>query len=427
MKKQNSARVRVAFLVCFIFMGIVAAGAQEKEAPTASFARGKVYLNVKNADIKTVLQIFAKATGINIVIGSDVSGEVTVAFSGIAPKDGLEAVMRTKGLDWFEEHGTVFVSTKKIMRTYSLGNARPSDLQATLTAILPAGSIVTADDSYNVLVIQTTSDYLPRLEKLIQELDVPPMQVMIEARVLQIRNTYGGNLGADLKYSRGNNSIQTKNFTGKPTDTAAQGLYGQVLSVLSAASLEAYLSALAYGSGYDVIASPRLTTLNNKEAVILIGSKLGYKTSIVSTTSTSQVINFLSVGTSLTITPNVTKSGFIRIKVLPKISDGAIVGELPQENTTETRNEVMVKDGQTFVIGGLVKENETESNYGIPLLMDLPLIGSIFRKTVVSTEKNELLVLVTPRIITPAYLESMQKEVEGMKKRIVDQGSRLIH
>jgi type IV pilus assembly protein PilQ len=124
----------------------------------------------------------------------------------------------------------------------------------------------------------------------------------------------------------------------------------------------------------------------------------------------------------------VTKSGFIRMSVEPKISDGSIVGDLPQENTTETKNEVMVKDGQTFIIGGLTKDKETEDNYGIPFLMDIPLIGGLFRKTVISTEKHELLVFVTPHLLTPEFLETMQKtKVEATEERARKAKARLIH
>jgi type II secretory pathway component GspD/PulD (secretin) len=308
-----------------------------KDAANITIEKGKVYLNLKDADIKSVLQIFAKATGVNIVAADDVTGKITVTFSGIVPKDGLEAVLRTKGLDWFEDHGTIFVSTKKIMRTYYLANARPSDLQSTLSAILPTGSIVSANDSYNVLVIQTSSDYLPRLEKLINELDVAPLQVLVEAQLIEVQLSEGSNLGIDSKYtyqSNVNNKVQNVGMAGRPTDDKAQGMYGQVLS----GNVEAFLSALTNKSGINVIASPRLTTLNNKEATILIGSKFGYTTSVISQTSTTQIVNFLSVGTQLSITPNITKNGFIQMRVSPKISDGSVVNNLPQENTTETHN-----------------------------------------------------------------------------------------
>jgi len=388
---------------------------------------GRVYLNLKDADIKSVLQIFAKATRSNIIASDDVQGKVTVTFTGVTPKEGLEALLRAKGLDWFEEAGTIYVSTKSILRTYYLDHARPSDLAQTVKDILPAGSKVSVDDSYNVLVVQTSSDYLPRLETLIKELDIPPTQVMIEVHMVELRHTDGGNLGFDAKYVNPQDTtdiVQTKALAGRPTDTGAQGLYAQVFS----GDVETYLSVLKTSTDFNTIATPRITTISNKEATLLIGSKLGYKTTVVTETTTTQEISFLEVGTSLKLTPHVTKSGYVRMIVQPKLSDGNIVGDLPQENTTETKNEVMVKDGQTFVIGGLMRDKDTQDDYGIPILMDIPLIGTFFRKTVMTKEKHELLVFVTPHILTTEKLEAVsQGGIKEIQEKSAKMKARLIH
>jgi type II secretory pathway component GspD/PulD (secretin) len=427
-KLEVKSKKAVALCFCLLVLSFSFLGPAQaaKGKPDLTLEKGKVYLNLKDADIKNVLQIFAKATGINIVAADDVTGKITVTFSGIVPKDGLEAVLRTKGLDWFEDHGTIFVSTKKIMRTYYLANAKPSDLQATLAAILPTGSIVTANDSYNVLVIQTSSDYLPRLEKLINELDVAPLQVLVEAQLIEVQLSEGSNLGIDSRYTYQNNvndKAQNIGMAGRASDANAQGLYAQILS----GNAEAFLSTLSNKSGINVIASPRLTTLNNKEATILIGSKFGYTTSVISQTSTTQVVNFLSVGTQLSITPNITKNGFIQMKVSPKISDGSVINNLPQENTTETHNEVMVKDGQTFVIGGLTKDKDVQTDYGIPFIMDIPLLGAFFRRTVITKQKDELLVFITPHILTPEYLGTLNQPIDEMKKKSADHKAHLVH
>ncbi|MEE8638338.1 MAG: secretin N-terminal domain-containing protein [Candidatus Margulisiibacteriota bacterium] len=422
-KVQKYGVIIIVAVLCFLFTG----QAWAARATNVQIKKGRVYLNLKDADIKSVLQIFAKATRSNIIASDDVKGKVTVTFTGVTPKEGLEALLRAKGLDWFEEAGTTYVSTKKIMRTYYMENARPSDIEDIVKDILPAGSKVSVNDSYNVLVIQTTSDYLPRLETLIKELDVPPTQVMIEVRMIELRHTQGGDIGVDAKYiNPGDTSdiIETKNLAGRSTDTGAQGFYAQVFS----GDIEGYLSALKTGAKYNTIATPRITTISNEEATLLIGSKLGYKTTVITETATTQEIRFLEVGTSLKLKPHVTKSGFIRMTVEPKISDGNIVGDLPQENTTETKNDVIVKDGQTFVIGGLMKDKDTQDDYGIPLLMDIPILGALFRRTVITKEKHELLVFVTPHILTAQILESIdQPKIKEMEEKGAKTKARLIH
>lgn len=413
----------VVFGMLFVMAGMVWAA----PATNIQMRKGKVYLNLRDADIKSVLQIFAKATKTNIIAADDVKGTVTVTFTGIAPKKGLEAVLRTKGLDWFEEEGTLYVSTKKILRTYYLENARPSDIKTIVENILPTGSMVSVDDSYNVLVIQTSSDYLPRLERLIKELDVLPTQVMIEVRMIELKHTDGGKTGVDIKYTNPsdvNDVIESKGFAEKSSATDPEGFYAHILS----GDIETYLSALQTAVSYNVVATPRLTTLSNREASLLIGQKLGYKNTVITDTTTTQQIEFLEVGTSLSITPVVTKGGYIRMVVAPKLSDGTIINDLPQENTTETRNEVMVRDGQTFVIGGLLKDKDTQTDYGIPFIMDIPLIGAFFRRTVVSKEKQELLVFVTPHILTAKNLKSISSDrIKELEEKSAREKARLIH
>jgi len=247
--------------------------------------------------------------------------------------------------------------------------------------------------------------------------------------MIEIQGLNDANLGADVSYGRadGNSSVQTAGQAGRPGGDGAQGLYAHALSIFTSGSLEAFVSALATSTKLNVVATPKLTTLNNKEAHILIGSKLGYKTTTVSATSTTQTVNFLEVGTTLSIKPNVTKNGYIRMVISPKVSDGTVVNDVPDENTTETMNEVMVKDGQTFVIGGLTKEKEVETNYGVPFLMDIPLIGGLFRKTVTSKEKTELLVFVTPHIITPEYLDVLNKPIHDLADQAAREKANLIH
>jgi len=417
----------LAILLVSAAASLLFAADSDSSAKNAYVSKGKLYVNLKDTDIKNALQVFAKATGKNIATGDDVKGRITITFSGINPQAGLESVLRTKGFDWYEENGTIYVSTKKVMRSYPLMNAKPSDLQAILTSILPQGSTIATDDSYNTLVIQTTSDYIQRIDKLIKELDISPMQVVVEAKLIEISRTNDTNLGLDLSYSRNNSSVKTTNLAGRDTDTEAQGLYAHALSFFTPGSLEAYLSALSTQKKVNLVAAPRITTLNNKEASILIGSKFGYKTTITSQTSTSQVINFLSVGTSLILTPNITRNGNIRMKVAPKISTGSVTNDLPTENTTETLNEVLVADGQTFVIGGLINEKENITDYGIPFLMDIPIIGGIFRKSVPSTEKTELLVFVTPHIVTPEYLDTLNAPIKEMERRHAEEKAGVIH
>jgi type II secretory pathway component GspD/PulD (secretin) len=181
--------------------------------------------------------------------------------------------------------------------------------------------------------------------------------------------------------------------------------------------MEAYLSALEKTVGYDIVASPWVMALNHEPAYILIGSKYGYKTSIVSQTSTIQEIRFLEVGTKLNFTPHINEDGFIIMDLYPAISDGSVKDDLPQEDTTETKNRVLVKDGQSVVIGGLTKKFDREVVIGLPILSSIPFLGNLFRRTEIQSEKREVMVIVTPRIVTPAFLQEASDQAADLETR----------
>ena len=421
----------IKVLIVMILMFVIAGGASLAAQTTATSVEkteaGYLSFKLKDADIKSVLQIFAKQLGINIVAGDDVKGTVSLSFTKVRPREGLEAVLRAKGLDWFQEGDTLIVTTDKAVRTYILEYANAEEVQKTLDLLAGPGDVISVNASYNALVVKTSTDNIGRIEKAIREMDVPPLQVVVEAKIIEIKLGDVGNLGLDVKYENPrdvNDIAQTKNLAGRPTDTGAFGFYAQAISN----NVEAYLSTLQTLVGYNLITAPRVTTLNHKEASILIGSKLGYKTAVITDTGTVQQINYLTTGTSLKFTPHVSESGFIRMLIEPKISEGYISeGDVPNENTTETKNEVLVKDGQTIVIGGLYKNSETQTDKGVPILMHIPLLGGLFRKSEVLNEKRELLIFITPHIMTPEYLQKLADESKEFEKREREQRSTIIH
>jgi len=397
-----------------------------KDAIIINGQSGNLTFNIKNADIRSVLQIFAKQLGINIVSSNDVAGNVTFSFTNVDPREGLEAVLKAKGYDWFQEGDTLVVSTKDTVRTYLLEYSNAVEVKAALDNIAEKSDSISVNESYNALIVRTSTKNIGRIEKAIKDLDVPPTQVVVEAKIIEIRDNDNGSVGLDIKGTQAgnvNNFAETLNLAGRPTDTSAKGFYAEVFK----GNVEAYLSALLTKSNYNLVAAPRITTINHKQATILIGSKLGYRSAVITQTGTVYQVNFLTTGTNLTLTPHVGEGGYIRMTILPKVSDGSVTDDLPTENTTETFNEVLVKDGQTVVIGGLIKTVENQVDSGVPFLMQVPILGSFFRKTTIQNEKRELMIFVTPHILTPEYLTQMDNERTKTLDTAVNRKSTLIH
>ncbi len=429
MVKKITGIILVLFCICVASNMVFSAGSKEASSSKVSATASKgglLSFNLKDADIKSVLQIFAKQLGKNIVAGDGITGKISLSFSNVKPQEGLESVLRAKGYDWYLEGDTIVISNQKVVRTYLLQYANAAEIKGALELLMSKDDQVSVNDSYNALIVKTSSENIGRIEKAIRNMDIPPVQVMVEAKIIELKVGDVGTAGLDMKvnYQKNPNvNIQTKNFAGKASDATAQGVYAQVIT----GNIESFLSALQTQTGYDLVASPKIATLNHKTATILIGSKLGYRTSVITQTSTTQQINFLETGTRLTLTPHVSDDGFIRMTIYPKISEGYVTDDLPTENTTETQNEVLVKSGQTIVIGGLTKNAQTQTDSGIPILMDIPFIGTLFRKTSINNEKRELIVVITPTIMTPEYLQTMQNDLDSMNKKAKDNGASLIH
>ena len=425
--KVKSQKLKIAIAILLLGLTVMAQAATppKEEAPKVGTG-GTLTFKLKDADIKSVLQVFAKQLGVNIVAGDDVTGKVTFSFTNVKPREGLEAVLRAKGYDWYQEGDTVVVTAKPTVRTYLLEYTSATEVQSALSQLMESGDSVSVNESYNALIVKASTKNISRIEKAIRDMDIPPVQVMVEAKILEIKYDDSGSAGLDIKYTRPqdpNDTAQTTGFAGKPTGSGAFGFYAQVISQ----NVDAYLSTLLTKTNYNLVAAPRIATLNHKEANILIGSKIGYRTAVITDTGTVYQVQFLTTGTELTITPHVGEGGFIRMKIYPKVSEGTVTQDQPVENTTETQNEVLVKDGQTVVIGGLIKNAETQIDYGIPFLMDIPLLGGLFRKTSIINEKRELLIFVTPHILTPEYLTKLSEENKGIMEREKKEGAGIIH
>jgi type IV pilus assembly protein PilQ len=399
---------------------------------------GNLSLVFQDTDVSQAIFMLAQETGLNLIPSRNLRGQITLSLNNISTSEALKVILEEaharivpegsllKVVPVIEQFEATEVETNVLVKTYKIDYVDTANLVATLTNMLPDAEKIDTVKGTNLLVVRGQRATVKKADALIKSMDVAPKQIVVEAKVVELRTKDNAHVGFDIKGTNPNDVndiVQTLGLAGRPTDTGAQGIYAQVLS----GNVNAYFSALANLTGTNIVASPRITTLNDKPAHILIGAKYGYKTAVITETTTTQQIEFLEVGTSLTITPHITRDGFIQMTVEPKVSDGSVVNDLPQENTTETKNEVMVQDGQTIVIGGLYKDKEVQTDTGVPFLMNIPFLGSFFRKTATEIEKHELLIFVTPHILTPETLIKMSKEVNEMGQKFDEDRSRLVH
>jgi type IV pilus assembly protein PilQ len=396
-------------------------------------------INIQNTDLRAVLETISRETGLNIIASANVKGNVTANLNGVDLETALAAILKSTGYVAGREGNIIYVGLptdlvqmnqfqdRIVTRVYRPNYVKAADLQTLFTPLLttdgkitvstasqidiPADQVKTGGNSFAGLDTVVVRDYetvLQQLDEIFAEVDVKPRQVAIEAMILSVKLNdlfkFGVNLSA-LRDHANVNLISGTIPTGLGSLTLSDdGLHFGFLD----ASLGAFINALEKIGDTDVIASPRLTCLNKQRAEIQIGEELGYVSTTVTESSSTQTINFLSVGTLLRMRPYIGNDGLIRLEVHPELSTGVVDVKqglsLPQKSVTQVTTNVLCPDGCTVVIGGLIREDLTNSTSQLPIFGNIPYVGWLFRQKNQTIVRNEIIVLITPRIVSEPFM-----------------------
>jgi type IV pilus assembly protein PilQ len=282
----------------------------------------------------------------------------------------------------------------------------------------------------DTIIILDYPENIADVEKLLKELDIRPRQVLVEATILSATLNEGMEFGIDLNFMAGTHltgvstteevggvltSALETTVTSPIQQIAAGGIPGSMLETagfariggsglrigVSSGDVAAFITALESVTDTTILANPKILAVNKQLGQVYIGTKIGYIDQTTQTqTSTTQSVKFLDTGTKLSFRPYIGNDGYIRMDIHPKDSSGTLkANDIPDEFSAELATNVMVKDGQTIVVGGLFRDVVVTSRSQIPLLGDLPLIGGLFRGTNDQTTRQEVIVLLTPHIV----------------------------
>ncbi len=298
------------------------------------------------------------------------------------------------------------------------------------------------------IVIEDYPENIAEAEKLLKQLDVRPKQVLVEATILSATLNEGMELGVDLNFlggvhldgtdatpdlisegiepSRGTAALTpmgqiAAGTPGSPIETfgfARVGGNGLRIGVTSG-DFAAFITALERVTDTTILANPKILAVNKQLGQVYIGTKIGYISQTTQTqTSTTQQVDFLDTGTKLSFRPYIGDDGYIRMDIHPKDSSGTLkANDIPDEFSTELATNVMVKSGQTIVIGGLFRDVVVTSRSQIPLLGDLPLVGGLFRGTSDQTTRQEVIILLTPHIIEEPEETNSEARIDDVRRK----------
>lgn len=477
-----------------------------------------VTLDFKDADIQNVLRVLAYKSGVNIVAGKEVAGTVTIRLVDVPWEQALQVILSTYGFAYERDGNIISVATIEALKerrekkkelteiegvtskVFTLQYLDASDAKKMLEPQLsPQGKIsvleITGQKGWKIgavvaggssseegkerrsrenarsrsLVITDTPTFLDRIAKILKEIDVKPVQVLIEARIMEVSKDVlrdlgvewstgsrlqnhqalttagvlngGINVKAGHDYTRGvvsgSNYSQTEpgdatgydpsNFTPlatnlNPYNAGLQLLYQKLFGT----QMEAMIHALEEDVRTNTLSAPKILTLSGQEALILIGQKYPIIESNISGTSGTATITlayYQDVGIQLYVVPQVSgDEQFVNMIVHPVVSsftNTVSANAYPILLTREAETQVLMRDGETIVIGGLLKDVKSKGRIGIPILGDIPIIGNLFSRATNDTEKIDLLIFVTARIIRPGELT---EEEMAMVKQALDAG-----
>ena len=403
-------------------------------------------IDFDDVDISKALAALGQLSGMNILVGRGVTGLVPAAnLQNVTAEEALNAITKSLGYVYERDGNFVFVWTaadslarkqaarKTVQKVFRPKYVSVKDLQMLLTPMLtkPGGLIAVTTPTEmgleesrtkvggnslaqtDALLVIDFPEVIAQIDMVVADIDVPPSQVMIEAMILSVKLEDSMKLGVNFALLNGNEKQLVTSGSGSQINSNVGFNKNSLIPV--AGDFVASTAGLKYGfingdlAGFvealeklaetSVVASPSVRVLNKQRAELIIGQRLGYKTTTFNGTQSIENINFLEVGTKLLLRPFVAQDGLVRMEIHPEKSTGIIADGLPQSTTTEVTSNVMVRDGSTIVIGGLIEEQANQTQTRIPGLGALPVIGNLFKNKDNATTRTELIVLITPRII----------------------------
>jgi type IV pilus assembly protein PilQ len=415
----------------FLIAGVVAFALSGPVSPADSLAPGRtVSLDADDANLPAVLKILAEKGDLNIITGPGVAaGRITIHMKDVPIDQAVNLVVRAAGLAYERIGNSILVAESKTLHEETglsayVVNLRFADANDVKAALRGLTDQIEVDRGGNRLIIVTSPRVISEVEEIVAEMDKPARQVMLEARIIEVSTDDAKKLGVDwdlinrqgMVFVEGKTNTISGTFTdptkltgvpmvNNPPGTADIWKLGNFSRLPM--TFAGFLDLMVTNGSARVLASPKLTTLNGKEASILVGQRIPFVVSQTvfagSAAAPTTSIQKEEVGIKLSITPLINADGWITTSIKPEVS--SVTGyngqnkDLPVISTRQASTTVRMRDSSSVIIGGLLNTEQTTSETRVPLLGSLPGIGWLFRHHVTTSRKTDLIIEVTPHIL----------------------------
>ena len=377
-------------LATLVLCGILGAG--------AGAADKTVTINVHDASIPEVLSLLAAESATNIIADASLKADrVTLRLVNVTLEQALKALMDSRGLVLRRSGPVTIVSAAESVKThdatrvYPLRYLRPSDVTVALKAVIPDAGIV-ADDSQNAVIVKGADDLQRQAEGVLSGMDVPSAQVLFEVRVADVRPV---SEQSDVGIQLGGYDLSGQPMSGAATYTFAR----------NSLAINARLNALISSGHAQILATPKLLTLNNHEADLLIGET--YPVVYYDARLGGQQVQFVDIGVKLRLTPTIGSDVSVTAEMHPEYSAiEGFVGGYPVLTNRKVDSKLRVRDGETIVLGGLLRDIDSETITRVPGFSSIPIIGKLFQDRQRTHQRDEVVFLITPHILAPSTTQA---------------------
>lgn len=411
-------------------------------------SRGLISVDFQGTTLYTVLNILSMKTGRKFVTDADLLNKrIVLSLKDVTPDEALNALLDTYDLYYVKQGDTnIYVIKSKsdvspitVSKVIFCNYAKAAELERVLQARLSKGGKIASDERTNSVIITDLADSIDKMENLIRSLDVPTPQVLIESRIIDVNITNQLTLGTQVdeifRMPKANYNTASRTWSvdsnsyawvdpwsvlkgDNPPEAKSVSDYTQYLSMppnvgvgrLGAAIISGdwnFVGSIFAGieeKDAKILTNPKLIVLNNQEATIDIIEEVPYQSDRTTTTDNAAVTattSFKQVGLKLKVKPQINRDGTIVLQVEPEQSfrTGETIDGTPVINTSKAKTIMMLRSGETAVIGGLIRETETKTENKVPLLGDIPILGYLFKSVVKSKGRYELTIFISAKII----------------------------
>ena len=384
-----------------------------------------VSFDFPDAPLSVVLDAMSVKTGNKFITDRKLAAKrIYLKLRGVTPPEALDVLLNMYNLYYVRQAGTSIYVIKErpdsmnislVSKVFFLNYASAEAFQTVVSANLSASGKVVTDKRTNSLVVSDMADNIDKIEALIRSLDIPTMQVLLEAKIVDIKMDKEMDFGTEITNIYRTSTLYQDPLSsilinepqvGFNTSGLAPGVSGSgkldVAIISGDYNIQGFVEALQTESNAKLLSNPRLLVLNNKSASIDIIEEIPYQEKTETSEGGDLVsTSFKEVGIKLSVLPQINRDGSIILQVTPEQSfrTGETIDNIPVVSTSKVSTTFTVRDGETAVIGGLIRETESTSEHKVPLFGDIPLLGFLFKKYSNETVRTELTILITAKVV----------------------------